>query len=108
MDTRARLTAAFAPQVARFIGASSPKEVVITRNATEAINLVACTWGQANIRQGDEVSCDQSTHVPQSHAGSPGLPSFPSSHAAPAFIVPTQLQATPAPSLFLPLARAHR
>ncbi len=43
-------------KVARFIGAASHREVVFTRNATEAINLVAYTWGLQNLQQGDEVS----------------------------------------------------
>lgn len=42
-------------QVAAFIGAASDREVVFTRNATEAINLVAQSWGLDNIREGDEV-----------------------------------------------------
>lgn len=41
--------------VARFIGAASDREVVFTRNATEAINLVAQTWGVSNLQPGDEV-----------------------------------------------------
>jgi cysteine desulfurase/selenocysteine lyase len=41
--------------VARFIGATSAREIVYTRNASEAINLVARTWGEANLRPGDEV-----------------------------------------------------
>ena len=40
---------------ADFIGASCPREIVFTRNASEAINLVARTWGDANLREGDEV-----------------------------------------------------
>ena len=39
--------------VARFIGARSPREVVFVRNTTEAINLVAYSWGRANVREGD-------------------------------------------------------
>jgi cysteine desulfurase/selenocysteine lyase len=42
-------------KVARFIGAHSPKEIVFTRNTTEAINLVARSWGDANLRAGDRV-----------------------------------------------------
>jgi hypothetical protein len=41
--------------VARFIGASSHREVIFTRNATESINLVAQSWGEANLQTGDEV-----------------------------------------------------
>ena len=40
---------------ARFISAASPREIVFTRNASEAINLVARSWGDANLREGDEV-----------------------------------------------------
>ncbi len=42
-------------KVARFINAASPREVVFVRNATEAINLVAYSWGDANIRAGDRI-----------------------------------------------------
>jgi cysteine desulfurase/selenocysteine lyase len=42
-------------KVARFINAYSPREVVFVRNTTEAINLVAMTWGRANIRAGDVI-----------------------------------------------------
>ena len=40
---------------AGLIGASSSKEIVFTRNATEAINLVARSWGDAQLKAGDEV-----------------------------------------------------
>ncbi|WP_209022584.1 family 2A encapsulin nanocompartment cargo protein cysteine desulfurase [Rhodocyclus gracilis] len=42
-------------KVARFIGAASPDEVIFVRGATEAINLVAKTWGRQNIGEGDEI-----------------------------------------------------
>ena len=42
-------------EIAEFIGASDPHEVVFTRGATEALNLVASSWGRANISQGDEI-----------------------------------------------------
>ena len=42
-------------KVARFINAESDKEIVFTRNATEAINLVAACYGQAFLKEGDEV-----------------------------------------------------
>ncbi|HTM34486.1 MAG TPA: cysteine desulfurase [Vicinamibacterales bacterium] len=41
--------------IARFLGAAEPREIVFTRNATESINLVAQTWGRANIKAGDEI-----------------------------------------------------
>jgi cysteine desulfurase / selenocysteine lyase len=42
-------------KVARFIGAASPREIIFTRNTTEAINLVARAWGDANLRPGDRI-----------------------------------------------------
>lgn len=42
-------------KVARFITARSVREVVFTRNTTEAINLVAYSWGGANLRAGDTI-----------------------------------------------------
>lgn len=38
-----------------FLGASSEKEIVFTRNATEAMNLVAQSWGRNNLQKGDEI-----------------------------------------------------
>lgn len=40
---------------AAFLNAASEREIVFTRNATEAINLVAATWGDAVIGAGDEI-----------------------------------------------------
>jgi cysteine desulfurase/selenocysteine lyase len=42
-------------RVAQFIGAKSEHEVVFVRGATEAINLVAASWGGANLRAGDRI-----------------------------------------------------
>jgi cysteine desulfurase/selenocysteine lyase len=42
-------------KVRAFVNASTVSEIVFTRNATESINLVARAWGDANVRQGDEV-----------------------------------------------------
>ena len=42
-------------KTAAFVGAASPHEIVFTRNASEAINLVARSWGDANLKAGDEV-----------------------------------------------------
>ncbi|MEY9884862.1 cysteine desulfurase [Bradyrhizobium sp. USDA 329] len=42
-------------KVAQFINAPRTEEVIFTRNATEAINLVASSWGGPNIGEGDEV-----------------------------------------------------
>ncbi len=41
--------------LAHFLGASSAEEVVFTKNATEAINLVAHSWGRTNLAEGDTV-----------------------------------------------------
>ena len=40
---------------ASFVGSSDPAEIVFTRNATEAINLVAFTWALDQLRPGDEI-----------------------------------------------------
>ena len=41
--------------LARFLGAPSAEEVVFTKNATEAINLVAHSWGRTNLVEGDVI-----------------------------------------------------
>ncbi|GAB4110170.1 MAG: cysteine desulfurase [Roseiflexaceae bacterium] len=42
-------------KVAKFVGAASHKEIIFTRNTTEAINLVAQSWGGANLKPGDRI-----------------------------------------------------
>lgn len=42
-------------KIARFISAEHPEEIIWTRNASESLNLVAHTWAQENIREGDEI-----------------------------------------------------
>ena len=49
-------------KVARFIGARDAREVVFTKNATEALNLVAKAWGRANLRAGDVVVLTELEH----------------------------------------------
>lgn len=49
-------------KIARFIHASARQEIIYTRNATEAINLVAYGWGLDNLRPGDEVLITQMEH----------------------------------------------
>jgi cysteine desulfurase/selenocysteine lyase len=49
-------------KVAAFIGAPSKREIVFVRNATEAINLVAYSWGRANVHAGDRVVTTQLEH----------------------------------------------
>ena len=46
----------------QFIGAARPEEIVFTKNATEALNLVAYSYGRANIREGDEIVITVSEH----------------------------------------------
>ena len=48
--------------VARFIGATKTNEIVYTKNVTEAINLVANSWGRANLREGDSVLLSEIEH----------------------------------------------
>ena len=49
-------------KVARFLGAADKREIVFTRNATEGVNLVAQTWGRANVGPGDEILITQMEH----------------------------------------------
>ena len=48
--------------VARFINAPDSHEIVFTRNATEAINLVAYSWGRRNIERGDPIVLTEMEH----------------------------------------------
>jgi cysteine desulfurase/selenocysteine lyase len=60
-----RATAAYESaraSVARFINAPDSHEVVFTRNATEAINLVAYSWGRRNIGRGDAIVLTEMEH----------------------------------------------
>jgi cysteine desulfurase / selenocysteine lyase len=49
-------------KVARFIGARQSKQVIFTRNTTESINLVAYSWGNANIAAGDLIVLTEMEH----------------------------------------------
>lgn len=49
-------------KVAKFIGASSANEIIFVRGATEAINLVAQSWGRQNIGEGDEIIVSHLEH----------------------------------------------
>ena len=59
---RRRRTRRPAPRSARFINAPDSHEVVFTRNATEAINLVAYSWGRRNIARGDAIVLTEMEH----------------------------------------------
>jgi len=49
--------------MAEFINAHAADEIVFTRGTTEAINLVASAWGNANLRAGDEILLTVSEHA---------------------------------------------
>jgi cysteine desulfurase / selenocysteine lyase len=49
-------------KIARFINANSMEEIIYGRNATEAINLVAYSWGDANIKKGDHILLSEMEH----------------------------------------------
>ena len=49
-------------KVAHFIQANSSREIIFTRNTTEAINLVAQTWGRTNLVAGDTVILTEMEH----------------------------------------------
>lgn len=48
--------------VKNFINASSREEIIFTRGTTEGINLVAATWGRANVKAGDEIIISTMEH----------------------------------------------
>lgn len=48
--------------VARHLGAADPREVAFVRNATEALNLVARAWGDANVGAGDRILLTEMEH----------------------------------------------
>ena len=49
-------------RVARFINAADPAEIVFTRGTTEAINLVAASWGGAYLKSGDVILLTEIEH----------------------------------------------
>ena len=49
-------------KVQRFIGAASPEEIIFVRGTTEAINLIAKTWGVQNVGEGDEIIVSHLEH----------------------------------------------
>ncbi len=64
-DLSQRATAAYdkaRTKVRKFINAASDREIVFVRNATEAVNLVAQTWGRKNLKEGDQVILSEMEH----------------------------------------------
>lgn len=49
-------------KVCRFLGAADPREIIFVRGTTEGINLVAQSWGRANLRAGDEIILSAMEH----------------------------------------------
>jgi cysteine desulfurase / selenocysteine lyase len=49
-------------RIARFVGATSDREVVFAKNVTEALNLVVRSWGRANLAPGDAVLLTEMEH----------------------------------------------
>ena len=49
-------------KVQKFINASSEREIIFTRGATDALNTVAYTWGAANLKKGDEIILSVAEH----------------------------------------------
>ncbi len=49
-------------KIATFINAQSPRECIMVRNTTEAINLVAQAWGKANLKEGDLIVFTEMEH----------------------------------------------
>jgi cysteine desulfurase / selenocysteine lyase len=49
-------------RIAQFINAGDPAQIIFTRNATEAVNLVASSWGRTNLQPGDEILLTEMEH----------------------------------------------
>ncbi|NLM19085.1 MAG: SufS family cysteine desulfurase [Clostridiaceae bacterium] len=49
-------------KVAQFIGSKSEKEIIFTRNASEALNIVAYAWGLNNLQSGDQILITRMEH----------------------------------------------
>lgn len=49
-------------RLAKFLNAARPEEVIFTRNTTESLNLVARSWGDANLGPGDEIVVSELEH----------------------------------------------
>ncbi len=49
-------------KISEFIGGVKTEEVIYTRNATEAINLVAYSWGRRNVKKGDRIVLTEMEH----------------------------------------------
>lgn len=49
-------------KIAKFVNASSSREIIYTRNTTESINLVAYSWARANLKSGDLVILTEMEH----------------------------------------------
>jgi cysteine desulfurase / selenocysteine lyase len=49
-------------RIARFLGVADPATLIFTRGTTEGINLVASTWGRANVGRGDDVVVTRLEH----------------------------------------------
>ncbi len=49
-------------KIANFIGARRPHEVIFTKNATEALNLIAHSWGRANMATSDAILLTHMEH----------------------------------------------
>ena len=49
-------------KIRKFINAKYSEEIIFTRNTTESINLVAYTWGNANIKKGNKIILTEYEH----------------------------------------------
>lgn len=54
-DEATQMYAAARANIARFIGSQDPNELIFVRNTTEAVNLIAYSWGLAHLGRGDQI-----------------------------------------------------
>ncbi|CAN5761297.1 cysteine desulfurase [soil metagenome] len=50
------------PRIAAFLGIADPAELILTRGTTESLNLIAYSWGMANLHEGDEILLSMMEH----------------------------------------------
>jgi Selenocysteine lyase len=69
VSAQPKSTKLLAKKVAKFINAPEAREVIFTKGTTDSLNLVASTYGEANIQAGDEIVISVMEHTVTSYLG---------------------------------------